>query len=290
MRLPARRRSGTKATPGAVGAAKPNRTLLLGLGAGAVLVAVAVAAFALARATAPRTEPSSPRQNDPVATTPAESETPPADAIPEDVVTALYEALSRGDTAGAKATFAPGFGIDESITQAWGDPAYEIELVTAGDDQGEIKVQVRETGGGLSAEDVVTWLLREGSDGWRISGWMIGRVQDDPGFGADAPVEPVAAQSAEEQAAIDAVSEFLRHRMAGAADAMKSVATEDMPSRQSAVFAARYGDFVAFEITAVYTEAGGCAVAVREDRASGLQMHEYVVVTRDGKALVDQMR
>jgi len=272
-----------------------NRGLKIGALA-AVLLAVIVGAFLIGRSTSATSEqtlspPTAPADSaeTPVAAPEVAPDAPGTEAIPEDVVTALYSAAARGDLEGARATFAPGFDLDPGALEGWGDPTYEITLVTAGSQEGEIKVEVHENGEGFPNSDVITYGLREETEGWRIFGWFLGAAREDPDIAPQpGAINPQLSRS--EQAAVETLSTFLQHRMAGAVADMKRLATTGMPKRQPKVFVMQFGDFTSFEITNVRAVDGGYVVTAKETWGSNNRTYEYALVDQDGKLLVDEQR
>lgn len=273
---------------------KRNRMPIFALLAGAVVLAIAVGAFALGHAASSDDEP---KQAASSSTSPAPAETPEAaepeapqsNAIPEDIIVTLYDAAARGDAQAAAVTYAPGFDLDAGMLSNWGDPDYEISEVTAGSTIGEIKVEVFEPGGGLSDGDVVTWTLREQTEGWRVSGWFLGRIEDDPDFAGDVTAPGTGAQLSEEQAT-NALALFLQWRMTGSQQDMRNLATVKMYNDQPEVFSVEPGAFTAFYISSARAEGDAWVLEVEETWNTGTQTYEYVVIEQGGAAWVDEQR
>lgn len=260
---------------------------------GGAVVLLAVAAFALGRGTAgdgtPSAAPSPPSGAATSGVVPEQVTPEPAvDVIPEDTVDTFYEAAVAGDLAEARSTFASGFTLQPGVLEGWGPVSWEITWVTAGTQEGELKIEVREQGEGFPDTDVVTYTLREESGSWKISGWFVGEYTAEPGFGEGAVVNPQVTRS--EQAAVETLSAFLTHRMMGAVGDMESIATARMRNAQPDVFVMQFGDFTEWVINTARTEGDRFVVTATETWGDRDEVHEYVLVYTDGEMLVDERR
>lgn len=268
-----------------------NRVVVIIVGIIALLVACSccsTAAFLIGRGII-EDEGTAPATTAPVPAVPEEPETPVGAGVPEDTVSALYEAAARGDETAALATWAYPSDLDPNVLAGWGDPEWEIELVTAGQSPGDLLVQVRETNGGFSDWDTVTYTLQEFDTGWLINGWSLGTVQEYWDRAGSAPA-PNTGQGSTMDAALVAVSSFLEARMVGDTQRQRDLATARMEAQQPGLFGTGAWEFSNVDSQNVYTEGDAYVVEVSEEWNSGIQYHAYVVVEENGVMLVDEQR
>ncbi|PKQ29829.1 MAG: hypothetical protein CVT60_03285 [Actinobacteria bacterium HGW-Actinobacteria-10] len=265
-----------------------NRTLLLAMTAIGVVAIIAAGAFALGRAFS-RDDDAAPV----VSSSSGDSEgtAPQAlnpDSSPNEVVKALYEAAATKDDAGVSDTLAFGFYLDPGKLEAWGDPRYQIENVVPGDTN-EMLVQVYETDGGFSGGGAVTWLLREETDGWRVSGWLLGEIGDEPGFGGTDP----GGGPLNEDSAADAAGSFLTARQTADVAGMRELATDRLESERPELFGDDGLRMVEWNLHTVSPEGDTFLVWVEETwewSQDVPEVHVYVLVEQDGQVLVDEYR
>jgi hypothetical protein len=112
--------------------------------------------------------------------TPVEPEPlePEVEWVPEDTVIGLYVTAASGDRTSARSMWANPSDLETGVLESWGDPDWAIDDVTAGEANGEMLVQVWETGGGFSDGDTVTYVLREFDGAWLITGWALGTIEE----------------------------------------------------------------------------------------------------------------
>jgi hypothetical protein len=266
--------------------------LAIALIAALVVLGVAVVGVQMWRATsvtpdaAPEVvEPTGAPFDSSSSTTPV-AESLPVATVPEDTVDAFYDAAGAGDLAAVRATLASEADFDEELLAGWGEPSHTITLVTAGPKTGELWVEVEETSGGMPGS-VSTFTLVESGGVWLIADISRGAVVDQKEFGADAVVNPQLSRP--EQKSLEVVLEFLGARGVGSVSHMKDLATARMEKEHAALFKMRTYD-VEISVTAAWTEGDSIIISTKEEWNSEKETHEYVVVEKDGKYLVDDQR
>lgn len=270
---------------------KRNKVWLIGAAAGLTVVVIGVGAFALGRAFTPREQVPTQAERTPgepaepvVPVEPESDEGPAPGALPEDVVVYMYDAAAAGDEGAVYAAFTFGFALDPGTLEAWGDPPYEIELVTAGQEMGDILVQVAEPGGGFSDGDVVTWMLREERGNWRIFGWMMGTAQDYIGLDNN-----VGVNSGEEEDVTRVLLAFLSARMGGDIDRMHGYVTGSFRQQRPDFFSVE-PQLLEVNVVDVAPEGDDYIVFVEETWPWGLEVHVYVLTADRSAWLVNELR
>jgi hypothetical protein len=275
------------------GFAKRNRVLLIAGAAGVLVLAIGLGAFTLgmlvsggdsreADSTPTKTELPPESEPDDGEPAPAAGELDPG-MLPEEVVAAMYEAAANGDEERVSAAMDVGFFFDPGTLEAWGNPQYSVQTVTAGSQPGEILVEVYEPGGGFSDWDSVTWMLREEPQGWRVNGWMLGTIEDN----LDLIMGETPAAQAGEQDATDILLDFLMARMGGDVNRMGTFATSRMRQAQPDLFVPET-KLASVNIVDLQLEGSAYRAFVEETWTWGLEVHTYMVVPDGDSWLVDE--
>jgi len=275
---------------------KRNRVpLLVSLGVVVLaMIGIGVAgAFVLGRSLAP-TPDSTPQEAPRSQSTPSEQApagdavvAPPADATPAEVVLALYEAAAAQDEAAVRGTFAFGFDFDFGTLDAWGDPSYALETVTVGDRPSEMLVQVRETGGGFSDWDVVTWMLTEQDGRWRIRGWQLGEIGSQGS--SPVPYTPGGAAGDPATAATNTTAVFLQARMQEDITTMRDIATDRLEAEHPELFSTGGPTLLSWNLQSVQQDGAAYVMWVEEmwDYSTIQEVHLYTVITAGDTSMVD---